>query len=88
MCLDGAHATVLRLFFGDAPGSFQITSTFVNPGGPAVRSFDTFSQTLAEIVEARIWAGLHYRGADVAGQLLGSNVANYGIENYFQPVGH
>ena len=88
LSLDGAHVTVLRMFFGDAPGSFQITSTFVNPGGPAVRSFDTFSQTLAEIVEARIWAGLHYRSSDVAGQVLGSNVANYGIANYFQPVGH
>ena len=87
-CLDAAHTTVLRLFFGDAPGNFQITSTFVNPGGPAVRSFDTFSQPLAELIEARIWAGLHYRSADVEGQLLGRNVANYGIANYFQPVGH
>ena len=53
-----------------------------------MRSFDTFSQPLAELIEARIWAGLHYRSADVAGQLLGTNVANYGIANYFQPVGH
>jgi len=87
-CLDAAHVTVLRLFFGDAPGSFQITSSFVNPGGPAVRSFDTFSQPLAELIEARIWAGLHYRSGDVEGQVLGRNVANYGIEHYFQPVGH
>jgi hypothetical protein len=87
-CLDASQVTVLRLFFGDAPGSFSITSTFVNPGGPAVRSFDTFSQPLAELIEARIWAGLHYRSSDVAGQLLGRNVANYGIANYFQPVGH
>ena len=71
-----------------AAGGFQITSTFVNPGGPAVRTFDTFSQPLAELIEARIWAGLHYRSADVAGQLLGRNVANYGAANYFQPVGH
>ena len=89
-CLDAAHTTVLRLFFGDDPvgGSFQITSTFVNPGGSAVRTFDTFTQPLTELIEARIWAGLHYRSADVAGQLLGRNVANYGIANYFQPVGH
>ncbi len=86
-CLDGAHVAVLRMFFGDAPGGFQITSTFVNPGGPAVRTFDTFSQPLAELIEARIWAGLHYRSADVAGQLLGRNVAAYGAANYFQPVG-
>jgi hypothetical protein len=87
-CLDSAHVAVLRLFFGDAPGSFQITSTFVNPGGPAVRSFDTFSQPMAQLIEARIWAGLHYRSADVQGQVLGGNIARYAIAHYFQPVGH
>ena len=89
-CLDAAHTTVLRMFFGDDPmgGPFQITSTFVNPGGPAVRTFDTFTQPLAELILARIWAGLHYRSADVEGQRLGRNVANYGAANYFQPVGN
>jgi hypothetical protein len=87
--LDGASTTVLRAFFPDAPpGGFSITSTFNNPGGPAVRSFTSFSGTVAEIVEARIWAGLHYRGADVAGKLLGTNVANYAMDNYLQPVGN
>jgi hypothetical protein len=91
-CLDAAHVTVLRLFFGDVPtgGSFQITSvsTFLAPAELKVRTFDTFSQPLSELIEARIWAGLHYRSGDVAGQLLGGNVARYGIANYFQPVGH
>jgi hypothetical protein len=89
-CLDAANTTVLRMFFGDDPvgGPFQITSFFVNPGGPAVRTFDTFTQPLTELIEARIWAGLHYRSADVAGQLLGRNVANYGAANYLQPVGN
>jgi hypothetical protein len=89
-CLDAAHVAVMRMFFGDDPvgGPFQITSTFVNPGGPAVRTFDTFTQPLAELIEARIWAGLHYRSADVEGQRLGRNVANYGAANYFQPVGN
>ena len=36
LSLDGASVTVLRSFFPDAPpGGFSITSTFVNPGGPA-----------------------------------------------------
>ena len=89
-CLDAAHVAVLRMFFGDDPmgGPFQITSTFVNPGGPPVRTFDTFSQPLTELIEARIWAGLHYRSGDVEGQTLGRNVANYAAANYFQPVGH
>lgn len=88
-CQDGAHVTVLRMFFGDDPrgGPFRITSNFVNPGGPAVRTFETFTQPYAELIEARIWAGLHYRSGDVQGQVLGQKVANYAVANYFQPVG-
>jgi hypothetical protein len=90
LCLDAANIGVLRMFFGDAiDGGFQITSssTFLLPGDPPTRSFTSFSQALAEIIEARIWAGLHYRTADVQGELLGRSVAHYLAENYFQPVG-
>ena len=53
-----------------------------------MREFQTFSEPLAELIVARIWAGLHYRSADVEGQRLGRNVATYGAANYFQPVGN
>ncbi|HXV01996.1 MAG TPA: vanadium-dependent haloperoxidase [Gaiellaceae bacterium] len=87
--LDGSHTGVLRMFFGDAPaGGYQITSAFVNPGGPALRSFSGFDQALEELVEARIWAGLHFRTADVQGRQLGANVANFAAANYFQAVGN
>ena len=87
--LDSSHTTVLKMFFGNAPaGGYQITSSFVNPGGPAVRSFSSFSQAVDEIVEARIWAGLHFRTADVQAVTLGTNVANFAAANYFEPVGN
>jgi hypothetical protein len=87
--LDGSHTGVLRMFFGDAPaGGYQITSSFVNPGGPALRSFSSFDQALEELVEARIWAGLHFRTADVQGRQLGTNIANFAAANYFRPVGN
>jgi hypothetical protein len=87
--LDSSHTFVLRKFFGDAPaGGYQITSGFVNPGGPATRSFSSFSQAVNEIVEARIWAGLHYRTADVQAVTLGTNVASYAATNYFESVGN
>jgi hypothetical protein len=87
--LDSSHTTVLRMFFGNAPaGGYQITSSFVNPGGPATRTFTSFSQTVDEIVEARIWAGLHFRTADVQAVQLGTDVANYAAANYFDPVGN
>ena len=53
-----------------------------------MRTFDTFSEPLAELLDARIWAGLHIHYGDVQGQLLGLNVANYGAAHYFQAVGH
>jgi hypothetical protein len=83
--LDGSHTTVLQEFFGNAPaGGYQITSFFVDPGGPATRSFSSFSQAVDELIEARIWAGLHFRTADVQGRELGENVANFAMENFFQ----
>lgn len=89
-CLDGAHVTILRMYFGDAiDGGFQITSasTLLAPTEPKVRTFDTFTQPLTELIDARIWAGLHYRTADDQGQVLGVKVANYGAANHLQAVG-
>jgi hypothetical protein len=87
--LDGSHTGVLRMFFGDAPaGGYDITSSAVNPGGAATRTFSSFNQALDEIVEARIWAGLHPRTADVQARQLGTNVANFAAANYFEPVGN
>ena len=83
--LDSSHTTVLREFFGNAPaGGYEITSFFVNPGGPATRSFSSFSQAVDEIVEARIWAGLHFLTADVQAVEMGTSIANFAMENYLQ----
>ena len=87
--LDSSHTAVLQRFFGNAPaGGYQITSGFVNPGGAAVRTFTSFSQAVDEIIEARIWAGLHFRNADVQAVQMGTNIANYAAANYFEPVGN
>lgn len=92
LCLDGAHARMLQEFFGDTvPGGFKITSISTLlapvPADPRVRTFTSFSQVLDELVEARIWAGLHYRTGDVQARILGTNVAEYASANYFQLVG-
>jgi len=89
--LDSSHTGVLRMFFGDAPaGGYQITSAsaLLTASDPKTRSFTGFNQVVNEIVEARIWAGLHYRTADVQAVELGTNVANFAAANYFEPVGN
>ncbi|MGX5772811.1 vanadium-dependent haloperoxidase [Microbacterium trichothecenolyticum] len=90
-CLDGAHSTVLRMFFGDVvAGGFQMTSTsaLLVAGEPRTRTFQTFSQPCAELIDARIWAGLHFHHGDVEAQRLGVNVAQYGAAHHLQAVGH
>lgn len=93
LCLDAAHTGILEKFFGDTvSGGFQVSSVSTllapAPADPRVRSFSSFSQVMDEITEARIWAGLHYRTADVQAKTLGWNVADYAADHYFQPVGH
>jgi hypothetical protein len=91
LCLDGAHTRILRMFFGDTiAGGFSITSisTLLDPADARTREFESFSQVLAEIVEARIWAGLHFRTADRQGKALGRNVAQYTATHSLQPHGH
>ena len=91
LCLDGASTRVLRAFFGNRiEDGYEITSasTFLQPNDERTRSFSSFSQALSEIVEARIWAGLHYRTGDLQGKALGQQVADYAADHYFQPIGH
>jgi hypothetical protein len=83
LCLDGAHLRVLRTAFGTDEIGFDVTSVQF-PG--EIRHYDRFSQALAEITEARIWAGLHYRTADLQAELLGRNVADYMAAHYFHSV--
>jgi hypothetical protein len=85
LCLDGAELRVLQMFFGTGTVPFGTTSSRF---GGETRFFNSFDEPLNEINEARIWAGLHFREADVQGKALGGNVAEYMAANYFQPVGN
>jgi hypothetical protein len=83
LSLDGAHLRVLEQFFGSDDISYDVTSSqFDNE----TRHFERFSQALDEITEARIWAGLHYRTADIDAKIIGGKVVDYMEQNYFQPL--
>ena len=83
LCYDGSSVEVLQKFFGTDKIQFQFTSIRF-PG--EVRTFDRLSDLLKEITEARIWAGLHFRTADMQGQNLGRKVAHYIEKHAFQPL--
>jgi len=52
----------------------------------AVRHFDMVNDLRHEIIDARVWAGFHYRFSDVAGIVLGRQVAKFDLRHAFQPV--
>lgn len=83
LCLDGAHIEVLQKFFGTDKMAFGVTSSQF---GGETRYFSRFSQPLKEITDARIWAGLHFRTADMQAQVLGRKVAHYGLKHYLRPL--
>jgi hypothetical protein len=89
LCLDGAILTSMQMFFGTDAAEFDVTSSrAIDPALlPNPRHFSHFSEPIDEIVEARIWAGLHYRNADLQGLNLGREVAHWDQIHYFQPLG-
>jgi hypothetical protein len=81
-CLSGAAAAILADEFGEHT-HFDVTSD-VQIG--VVRSFKSFSASLEEVKNARIFAGIHFRSATVEGTALGKAVAKAVLETAFQRV--
>jgi hypothetical protein len=78
----GAFVYTLQNFFGTDKIAF---SAFSNKSCTA-RSFERFSDALKEVIDARVWAGIHFRTADRQGAVMGNKVAHYLRKHYFQPV--
>ena len=53
----------------------------------AVRHYDTADELRSEVVNARLWGGIHYRFSSEAGVQLGRKVAHYGLNHAFRPIG-
>ena len=81
-CATAAFMHTLKNFFGTDRIAF---SAFSNKSC-TTRSFDRFSDALEEVIDARVWAGIHFRTADEQGAKLGKKVAHYMLQHYFQPV--
>jgi hypothetical protein len=70
-CYTSSIMTALRTFFGRDDLSFRAYSA----ESGTTRQYHSLSAARAELLEARIWAGVHYRGAVVHGDRLGESIA-------------
>jgi len=81
----GAVTRSLALFFGTDHMAFSLTTT--NPAAvQQTRTYTRFSEAAAEVVNARIYEGIHFRFADVAARKQGRHVAQWVFSHFLQPV--
>src|SRR5258708_795067 len=83
-CVSGAIVTTLQAYFGTDELSFTMSS--VAPGLiQPVRQYNSFIQALEDILNARIYGGMHYRNSTAHGSGLGPPVPRQMGENFFPP---
>jgi hypothetical protein len=83
-CVTSAVADVLA----NALGTQSIDATLWGATGGSTtltttEHFDTAQQLKDEVVNARVWAGLHWRSSVIAGENLGDSVAGWSLSHYF-----
>jgi hypothetical protein len=81
----GAATTTFANFFGTDKMDFTILSTIsgltVNP-----RAYARFSDAADDIVDARVYEGIHFRFADVVARRQGTHVANWAFAHFLRPL--
>ena len=81
--VSGATTTVLEHLFGD-----KVNFTLVSAVAGAVpRDYSRFSDVARDVVDARIFMGIHFRFADTTALRQGTHVANWTVSHFLRPIG-
>lgn len=84
--ITGAMTRALSLFFGRDTVTFTVTSN--HPlAVQRTRTYARFSDAADDVVEARIYLGIHFRFADTAARKQGRHAAQWAYEHFLRPVG-
>jgi len=73
-------AATLELLFGEGAGA-PITVTL----GGITREWGTFDEAIEEVIEARVYSGIHFRTSDEVGARLGRQVARFVSTHALKP---
>ena len=55
------------------------TPLFTTPRSPAPREYGNWAHITREVIDARVWEGIHFRFSDVVGAHVGDEVAAYDL---------
>jgi len=79
----GAFTRALQETFSTRHLRITLIST-ADPDHP--RFYDSGKVLRQEVIDARVWAGIHFRFADTVGARMGQQVARWGLDHHFRPV--
>ena len=86
--LSGSATTMLANVFGSDKVAFSMTSAFVHPTTgerPAnPRNYARFSDAADDVMDARIYEGIHFRSADEDARATGKHVANWVFDHFLR----
>jgi len=85
--LTASATRALSLFFGTNEMNFSVTTTNPGPTVTDTRDFTKFNDAQEEVVNARIYEGIHFRFADELARKQGRLVAQWAHGHFLRPVG-
>jgi len=83
--ITGAMMRTLALFFGTDRVTFELTSN-APLAVKKTRVYRRFSAAADDVVNARIWLGIHFRFADLAARTQGERVAEWVAGHFLLPI--
>ena len=83
--LSGSFMTIVALFFDADAVTFKVTTT-APQANPNERTYQRFSDLANDVVEARIYMGIHFRFADTAARQQGTQIATQVFNGFLRPV--
>ncbi|MEY2483726.1 MAG: hypothetical protein QOK24_2254 [Verrucomicrobiota bacterium] len=78
-----AIVEILENLFGTKKLEFTIT-TANGLANPKTQTYSNLSDAIRDVVDARIYAGIHYRTSDVHGVTLGKRIAKHAFKHYLR----
>jgi hypothetical protein len=78
--VSSAMATILESLFEDDPGApIAVTISGIT------REWDRFSEGVEEVIDARVYSGIHFRTSDKVGARQGRQVARFVLTHALKP---
>lgn len=84
--ITSAAVNSLALFFGTDNMTFSVTTTNTGPTVQDTRTYTRFSDAAQDVVDARIYLGIHFRFADTAARKQGRQVSRWAFRNFLRPL--